>query len=153
MNVEVLIQAGSSGLTLAGGQVPAILLYSSAPQLDRRRRNKTEKLLDQDKGRERSLTCYHYRQNRLDLGKITHYHSYQSRIMINTNIKTLFSNHSLFPRLNFTQIFYLLLLTSTGGWEMGVIVSLSRYLCHSFLPPCSPPLLQHGIPPMGASPM
>jgi len=61
-----LIHCG--GLTPAGHQVPskAALLLPLAGQ---GREKYNEKLEGQDKDRERSLTNYHHRQNRLGLGK------------------------------------------------------------------------------------
>ena len=61
------LKALCGGLTLAGGQVPteaALSLPSSAGQ----GREYNERLVDQDKDRERSFN-YCHRQNRLGLGK------------------------------------------------------------------------------------
>jgi len=68
-----------------------------------------ERLIGQDKDRERSLTNYHHRQNRLDLGKLIYYQSNQSRVM-RTKTKSLkhlpfYPHHSILPKLNFTPKF------------------------------------------------
>ena len=57
-------------LTLAGSQVPT-KSHSITPLLSwTRERKQNERLMGQDKDRERSLTNYHHVQNRLDLGKL-----------------------------------------------------------------------------------
>ena len=64
------VEKPCSGLTLAGGQVPtkaALSLPSSAGQGERKY---NERLMGQGKDRERSLTNYCHRQNRLNLEKL-----------------------------------------------------------------------------------
>jgi len=65
--VNDLFVFGHGGLSLAGHQMPTkgALILPLLSWTGERKYN--ERLMSQDKDRERSLTCYHHRQNRLDL--------------------------------------------------------------------------------------
>lgn len=113
------------GFTLAGLQVPTNAALSLLIWKGGRKYNKG--FLGQNKGREKSLTNYHNRQNRPSLGKFIYYQS-------NQILKHLPSTPPFFPGLN-----ALLFLSASsppaaqrlgnGGW--GQIIT-----CHSVVPPC-----------------
>jgi len=62
--------ADCGGLTLAGQQVHTKAALSLPLLSWTGERKYNERLLGRDKGRERSVTNYHHRQNRLDLEKL-----------------------------------------------------------------------------------
>ena len=128
-----------------------------SPQLDRGENN-NERLMGRDKDRERSLTNYHHRHNRLNLGKLTQFIAKsQSRVMRN---KTK-SQNTFPPPLPSSQAqlnSWILYLSPTspqwhrgmgnGGWDQFI----TRCFCRSFLlrgrTHQTLSLLQHGVLPM-----
>lgn len=64
--------------TVAGCQMPPKLLSHSPPQLDGERKY-SERLVGQDKDRERPLTRYSHEQNRLESGKLVSFITNQTR--------------------------------------------------------------------------
>lgn len=60
-------------LGLAEQQVPTKAILFPLSSTEQGRENIQKKLMDQVKGRERSLSNYYHRQNRLDFGKLIYY--------------------------------------------------------------------------------
>jgi len=132
----------------------------SLPLLSRTRERKyDERLEGRDKDRERALTNYCHRQNRLNLGRkgsLIHHQSNQRRIVRNTSR----SSNTFPPSLPssraqlHSQFLHLLPMSSAGG-NGGYGQFITRCLCCSFLlrgrTPHTLPLLQCEVPLTGDS--
>ena len=147
------------GLTLARCQVPTKAAVT--PLLNwTGERKYNERLMGRAEARERSLTSYRHRQNRLDLGKmnIIYYQSNQGRIIRNkTKSSNTFPPHLPSSRAQLHSGFFTYPPQQhrgmgNGGWCQFI----THCLCCSFLlrgrTPHTLPLLQHVVPPMGDSP-
>ena len=142
------------GLTLTGCQVPTKAALSLVLLNWTEERKYDERLVGQDKDKERSLTSYCHGQNRLDLGKLVWFITDQIGVglwEIKPNFKNTFALSPFFLALTSLPIFCASTPWAVQGDREWDLQSVHHTLSLPLLPPHALPLLQCGVPPMGDS--